>query len=49
MFESDESYRDRLIQCDGVGYYWSIDIENAQGEDLDHIGDIFKCPRNKEV
>ena len=43
--ETDFDYKNRLINCDGVNHYWSEDIGNASGKDLDLIGEYFDCPR----
>jgi hypothetical protein len=43
--ESDEDYRNRLIECDGVGPMWAEEIGDASGIELDAIGEHFDCAR----
>lgn len=47
MFETDEEYKNRLLQSDKVSWYFAEDIGNAFGEELDNIGDILDIPRRK--
>lgn len=43
--ETDEDYRNRLVQHPKCGVYWAEDLGTMSGKELDNLGELWDCPR----